>query len=139
MFQNYLTELIYTRMRKALTVFRIILVAVTAVLMAFHIEKFMSHREPRAALAWLAAGSLEGMQISLALMQRWIAKILLIPLFLISVLFASIIPIGQFLSGQNSSVALFSAGFYIVVVLLLQGVSLYAAATITNVFENETS
>jgi hypothetical protein len=124
-------------MAKALIVLRIIFVAATTIFMAFHIEKFMSHIEPEAALAWIAAGLIEGMLISLALMRTWISRILLIPLFLISVLFASIIPIGEFLIVHNSNIALFSAGLYITVVLSLQGVSLYMATAIANDFESE--
>lgn len=124
-------------MAKALIILRIIFVGATTIFMAFHIEKFMSHIEPKAALAWIAAGLIEGMLISLALMRTWISRILIIPLFLISVLFASVIPIGRFLIGHNSNIALFSAGLYFTVVLSLQGVSLYTAANITNAFESE--
>jgi len=124
-------------MAKALIVLRIILVAATTIFMTSHIEKFMSLIDPIAVFAWPAASLIEGMLISLALMRTWISRILLIPLFLISVLFASIIPIGKFLIVHNSNIALFNAGLYFVMVLSLQGVSLYMASTITNVFESE--
>jgi len=125
-------------MAKALIALKIILVAATAIFMTFHIEKFMAHVDPRAVFAWPAASLIEEMLISLALMRTWISIILIIPLFLISVLFASIIPIGQFLIVHNSNIALFSAGLYFVMVLSLQGVSLYMATTMKKIFEDDT-
>ena len=76
-------------MTKALIAFRTILVAATAFFMAFHTQIFISRIEPNVTLAWLAAGLVEGMLISLALMRTLVSRLLLIPLFLISVLAAS--------------------------------------------------
>jgi|GEM_PF-4129021 len=76
-------------MRQALIVFRITLVTATAAFMAFHTQNFISRIEPNTAFAWLAAGLIEGMLISLALMRTFVSRILLIPIFLISVFVAS--------------------------------------------------
>ena len=61
-------------MAKALIVLRIIFVVATTIFMAFHIEKLMSHIEPEAGLAWIAAGLIQGMLTSLALMWAWISR-----------------------------------------------------------------
>src|SRR5271169_4148983 len=76
-------------MAKALLIIRIILVAATAAFMAFHTQKFISRIEPNIAFAWLASLLIEGMLISLALMRTWASRVMLIPLFLISVMAAS--------------------------------------------------
>ena len=76
-------------MAKALLIFRIILVTATAAFMAFHTQKFISRIEPNIAFAWLASLLIEGMLVSLALMRTWASRVMLIPLFLISVMAAS--------------------------------------------------
>jgi len=172
-------------MTKGLIVFRTILVATTAFFMAFHTQTFISRIEPNVTLAWLAAGLIEGMLISLALMRSYIAGILIIPLFLISVLAASMSFVvknesllngffqnqrvmdqlkrdlsdteGDFqrgdkyttktlqrsrqikdqmlltLNNQNGYLPLFDAGVFLVLVLVLQGVSVYTAMTLKNI------
>ncbi|MGD0282725.1 MAG: hypothetical protein ABSB95_10220 [Dissulfurispiraceae bacterium] len=171
-------------MTKTLIAFRTILVAATAFFMAFHTETFISRIEPNVTLAWLAAGLIEGMLISLALMRSYIARILIVPLFLISVLAASMSFVvknenllnGFFqnqrvmdqlkrdlsdterdfqrgdkyttktlqrsrqlqdqmllaLNSQNGWMPLFNAGVFLVLVLVLQGVSVYTAMTLKN-------
>jgi hypothetical protein len=76
-------------MARALLIFRIILVTATAGFMAFHTQKFIYRVEPNAAFAWLASFLIECMLISLALMRTFTSRILLIPVFLISVISAS--------------------------------------------------
>ena len=76
-------------MRQALIVFRITLVTATAAFMAFHTQTFILRIEPNTAFAWLAAGLIEGMLISLALMRTFVSRILIVPIFLISVFVAS--------------------------------------------------
>lgn len=171
-------------MTKALIAFRTILVAATAFFMAFHTQIFISRVEPNVTLAWLAAGLIEGMLISLALMRSIISRVLIIPLFLISVAVASMSFVvrnesllGSFfqnqqvmdqlkhdlsdtekdfqrgdkyttktlqrsrqikdqmlltLNNQNGYMPLFDAGVFLVLVLTLQGVSVYTAMTLKN-------
>ena len=175
-------------MGKALVVFRIILITATASFMAFHTEKFISHIEPNIAFAWIAAGLIEGMLISLALMRTRIARILLIPLFLISVLAASMSfiaknenlinsfiqkrqmveqfksdlldtqkdfdrgaryttrtlqrsrelkdQIEQALRNQEGDMALVNSCVFFILVLVLQGVSLYTAMTLKSLLSH---
>jgi len=61
----------------------------TASFMAFHTSIFISRIEPNLTFAWLASFLIEAMLISLALMRTWVSRVLLIPLFLISVMAAS--------------------------------------------------
>lgn len=76
-------------MSKPLFTFRTILVIATSMFMAFHTSIFIGRIEPNPIFAWTAALLIEGMLISLALMKAWASRLLLIPLFLISVMSAS--------------------------------------------------
>lgn len=76
-------------MPRALFIFRILLVLATAIFVAFHTQIFISKIEPNFIFSWLAAFLIEGFLISLAVTQTAIARLLLIPLFLISVISAS--------------------------------------------------
>jgi hypothetical protein len=76
-------------MIKPLFVFRMILVLITALFMAYHVQIFVYRIEPNLIFAWTAALLIEGFLISLALQKTIASRILLIPLFLISVIAAS--------------------------------------------------
>lgn len=76
-------------MSKSLTVFRIFLVLATAIFMAFHTQIFISRIEPNFIFSWTASLVIEGFLISLALSKTLISRILIIPLFCISVIAAS--------------------------------------------------
>jgi hypothetical protein len=57
--------------------------------MAFHVQIFIYRIEPNLVFSWTAALLIEGFLISLALQKTIASRILLIPLFLISVIAAS--------------------------------------------------
>ncbi|MBI4690838.1 MAG: hypothetical protein HY754_11340 [Nitrospirae bacterium] len=76
-------------MTVALIVFRILLVVLTAIFMAFHTQIFIGRIEQNFVFSWMASLVIEGMIISLALMRTVFSRILLIPLFVISVVSAS--------------------------------------------------
>ncbi|MEM7828210.1 MAG: helix-turn-helix transcriptional regulator [Candidatus Aenigmatarchaeota archaeon] len=69
--------------------FRAALVAGTAIFVAYHTTIFVRSIEPSPVLAWILAFLIEGFLISLALMRTVISRILLVPLFLVSVTAAS--------------------------------------------------
>jgi len=56
---------------------------------AFHTSRFINHIENNIYLAWLCAIAIEGMLISLAIMKTRIAKVLIVPLFIVSTFSAS--------------------------------------------------
>jgi hypothetical protein len=74
---------------KPLTIFRVFLVAGTAVFMSFHTQIFIARIEPNLIFSWAAALIIEGFLISLALQKTIVSRVLLVPLFLISVVSAS--------------------------------------------------
>ncbi len=76
-------------MGRVLFTFRLILVTVTGLFMAFHTSIFISRIVPNLIFAWTAAFLIEAMLISLALMRTWTSRALLVPLFFISVMAAS--------------------------------------------------
>lgn len=69
--------------------FRIFLMAGTALFMAYHTSVFIQSIESSKVLAWLLAFLIEGFLMNLAFMRTFLSRVLLIPLFLISVLSAS--------------------------------------------------
>ena len=72
-----------------LILFRVFLVISIGLFVAFHTSVFIHHIEPNLYLSWLCAIAIEGMLVSLAIMQTRYSKVLIIPLFLVSVLSAS--------------------------------------------------
>lgn len=76
-------------MSKLLIVFRMFLVLATAVFMAFHTQIFISRIEPNFIFSWTASLIIEGFLISLTISRTLISRILIIPLFVISVVAAS--------------------------------------------------
>lgn len=171
-------------MSKSLIVFRIFLVLATAVFMAFHTQIFISRIEPNYIFSWTASLVIEGFLISLALSRTLISRILLIPLFCISVVAASASFIVQnerlldqfftqkrvveqlktdlsetqkayqygqryttktlqrerqlqdelraILKNQNGDITLVNSLIFLVLVLIMQSVSIYTAATLKN-------
>jgi DNA-binding transcriptional regulator YiaG len=69
--------------------FRLLLVIATAIFMAFHTQIFISRIEPNVIFSWTASLLIEGFLISLALSKTLVSRILIIPLFCISVVAAS--------------------------------------------------
>jgi methyl-accepting chemotaxis protein len=68
---------------------RVFLITVTAFFMSFHVQIFIYRIEPNLLFSWTAAFLIEGFLISLAMSKTIASRILLIPLFLISVIAAS--------------------------------------------------
>ena len=77
-------------MTNLLIVFRIILVLSSAIFMAFHTQIFISRIEPNLIFSWIISFVIEGFLISLALSSNTLSKILLVPVFIISVVSASL-------------------------------------------------
>lgn len=69
--------------------FRVVIVFLTAIFMAYHSQIFIGRIEPNVYFSWLASGLIEAMLISLATLRTILSRILLIPLFLISVIATS--------------------------------------------------
>lgn len=72
-----------------MTYFRAFLILATATFMAFHVQIFVSRIEPNPIFSWTAAIVIEGFLISLAMTKTIASRVLLIPVFLISVIAAS--------------------------------------------------
>lgn len=70
--------------------FRAALVAGTALFVSYHTTIFIQSIEPSPVLAWILALLVEGFLISLALMKTVISRVLIVPLFLVSVTAASL-------------------------------------------------
>lgn len=171
-------------MSKLLTAFRIFLVLATAAFMAFHTQIFIARIEPNFIFSWTASLVIEGFLISLALSRTVISRILIIPLFLISVITASASfivnnqalldqfftqkrvieqlksdiaetqkqfslsekyttktllrerklkdELQQVLRGQNGDIVLINSLIFLLLVLVMQSVSIYTAATLKN-------
>ncbi len=179
-------------MRITLFVFRISLIIGSAVFMGYHTQIFISRIEGNTIFSWLAALLIEGMIISLALMRTVISRMLLIPVFLISVVAASAsfivqnekllddffknrriveqlksditgtqsqLSLGEkyttrtllrerklkdelqaVLRGQNGDVTIANSLIFLVLVLVMQGVSVYTAMTLKDgVFQKQVS
>lgn len=169
-------------MNRALYIFRLSLVLATAAFMAYHTSIFIGRIEPSPLFAWLASLLVEGMIISLAVTRTWTSQVLLVPLFLISVLSASMSfvvsnerlldeffrqssieeqlradlsdtqqelslasqyttktltrerqikdQLAGVLRGKTGQLPLVNAGVFLVLVFVLQGVSVYTAASL---------
>ncbi len=166
-------------MERALFTIRIFSVMGTAFFMSSHSVKFIMYIEPNGSLAWLAAVLIEIGLISLAMMRSFMSRVLLVLLFIMSVLIASMPSVlkneevihaffqnkqiiqqlqtdlketekdfergdkyttktlirsrqlkdqvVQVLKSQTGDMALFNAGAFLLLVLILQGVSVYTA------------
>ncbi|MEM7828272.1 MAG: helix-turn-helix domain-containing protein [Candidatus Aenigmatarchaeota archaeon] len=69
--------------------FRLALVVGTAVFVSYHTTIFIQSIEPSPVLAWMLAILIEGFIVNLAIMGTVISRVLLVPLFLVSVTAAS--------------------------------------------------
>lgn len=76
-------------MVKIFTFIKIILIISTALFVSFHTVIFIKSIEPSPYLAWILAAVIEGFLITLAIQKTIVSKLLLIPLFCISVLSSS--------------------------------------------------
>jgi len=72
-----------------LIIFRIFLVVATAIFMAYHTQIFISRIEPNFIFSWVASFIIEGFLLTLALSRTVVSRILIVPLFLISVVAAT--------------------------------------------------
>jgi len=77
------------QMLNLLALFRLFLVLATGFFMAYHTQIFISRIEPNPLFSWLASIVIEGFLISLALSKTVLSRILLVPVFLVSVIAAS--------------------------------------------------
>lgn len=76
-------------MYKFLPYLKVALITATAIFVAFHTVIFIQTIDPNPYLSWVLSLSIEGFLVILSMQRSWTAKLLLVPLFCISVVASS--------------------------------------------------